>query len=148
MSESEQNEPFVLPENIYGDVRDALLMQVRSMEDPWSKLSEDQQSDRIEAVNNAASNAIRRILHAVAAKGFEKLSVVVKDFNVKGGVIKGKFEAIVSEHHVVTLSEHQDSSALILMVDPGAFMNDQNPAQPDPQQPVLPLDEDEDGQDD
>jgi len=132
---------------LMGEVRDALLMQVRSMETPWSKLSEDEQADRIAAITATAESTVRRAAHAIAKSGFDHVPVIIKDFTVKGGAIKGKFEALVSEPNVIRLSDHQETAAVIVLVDHERYMGAETEAKPDPQEPELPMGEEDQSED-
>lgn len=134
----------VASEHLMGEIRDALLMQVRSMETPWSKLSEDEQADRIKIVSRTAEWAVRQMAHTIAKQGFEYVPAILKDFTVKAGAVKGKFEALVSERNVIRLADHQDKAAIIVLVDADQYLGAATEAKPDPQEPELPIDADMD----
>lgn len=124
-------------ETLSGDLRDSLLTHVRSMETPWSKLSQDAQQDKIDAVESMAEDVVRRAVSLIARRGFDLIPVKIADFTVKGGAIKGKFEAIVSESNVVSLSDHQAKSAVIVLTDAADFLGEREPARADPDQPDM-----------
>ncbi|MBM6396175.1 hypothetical protein JQC79_10480 [Ochrobactrum anthropi] len=132
-------------ETLTGDVRDVLLTHVRSMEDPWSKLSEQKQQDKIYAIERCAEDVVRRAVSIIAKRGFDVLPIKVADFTVKGGEIKGKFGALVSEQNVVSLSDHQGQSALIVLTDATDFFGERTEAKPDPDEPGLPIEDSDDG---
>lgn len=129
-------------ETLTGDLRDVLLTHVRSMEDPWSKLSEEAQQDKIDAIELCAEDIVRRAVSIIARRGFDVISVSVSDFTVKGGEIKGKFGALVSEQNVVSLSDHQGKSALIVLTDHSDFFGESQPAKAEPDEPQLPIGDD------
>lgn len=134
-------------ETLSGDVRDTLLTHVRSMETPWSKLSQRDQEDKIDAIDRLAETVVRRAVSIIARRGFDLISVKIADFSVKGGAIKGKFEAIVSEPNVVALADHQSASAVLVLTDAADFIGERAAAKADPDQPAMFDDEDEAEQD-
>lgn len=126
-------------ETLTGDLRDVLLTHVRSMEDPWSKLSEEAQQDKIDAIELCAEDIVRRAVSIIARRGFDVIHVNIADFTVKGGEVKGKFGALVSEQNVVSLSDHQGKSALIVLTDHSDFFGESQPAKAEPDEPQLPI---------
>lgn len=126
-------------ETLTGDVRDVLLTHVRSMQDPWSKMSEEAQQDKIDAIEACAEDIVRRAVAIISRRTFEVISVKIADFTVKGGEVKGKFGALVSEQNVVSLSDHQGKSALIVLTDYSDFFGEKAPAVADADQPDLPI---------
>lgn len=126
-------------ETLTGDVRDVLLTHVRSMQDPWSKMSEEAQQDKIDAIEACAEDVVRRAVAIISRRGFEVIQVNIADFTVKGGEVKGKFGALVSEQNVVSLSDHQGKSALIVLTDYSDFFGEKAPAVADADQPDLPI---------
>ena len=126
-------------ETLAGDLRDVILNHVRTMETPWSKLSEEAQGDRIYAATNAAEHIIRKACALIAKRGFDHVPVVIKDFTVKEKAIKGKFEAYLSESAMVLLGDHQGQSAIIVLSDAEGFLGEQGQAKPDADAPELPL---------
>lgn len=124
-------------ETLSGDVRDALLTHVRAMEDPWSKLPEAKQQEKIDAVEAMAQDLVRRAVAIVAASGFDTLHITIKDFGVKGGGIKGKFEAPALSGNVLALADHENARAVLVLADPGDYMGERAPAEPDPDEPAL-----------
>lgn len=126
-------------ETLTGDLRDVLLTHVRSMEDPWSKLSEEAQQDKIDAIELCAEDIVRRAVSIIARRGFDVIHVNIADFTVKGGEVKGKFGALVSEQNVVSLSDHQGKSALIVLTDHSDFFGESQTAKAEPDEPQLPI---------
>ena len=126
-------------ETLTGDVRDVLLTHIRTMQDPWSKMSEEAQQDKIDAIEACAEDVVRRAVAIISRRGFEVIHVNIADFTVKGGEVKGKFGALVSEQNVVSLSDHQGKSALIVLTDYSDFFGEKAPAVADADQPDLPI---------
>lgn len=128
-------------ETLSGDIRDALLTHVRAMEDPWSKLPEARQQDKIDAIAKMADDLVRRAVGMVAASGFDTLHIIIKDFAVKGGAVKGKFETSAISGNLIALADHENTRAVIVLADPGEYMGETAPARPDPEEPELPIGE-------
>lgn len=126
-------------ETLTGDVRDVLLTHIRTMQDPWSKMSEEAQQDKIDAIEACAEDIVRRAVAIISRRGFEVIHVNIADFTVKGGEVKGKFGALVSEQNVVSLSDHQGKSALIVLTDYSDYFGEKAPAVADADQPDLPI---------
>lgn len=133
-------------ETLAGDIRDTLLTHVRSMQDPWSKLSEQKQQERIFAIESAARSLVRRAAFIIAGNGFDSIQVTLKDFAVKDGVIKGKFETVARQDTLVAVAGHANLPALIVLADAEDYMGQRAPARPDPDQPDIPLENPEGGQ--
>lgn len=120
-----------------GDMRDIMLTHIRSQPKPWAKMSEGQQQETIDAVEQAAEDLVRRAVALISRRGFDLVPIKLADFTVKGGALKGKFEAIVTETNVVSLSDHQGHSAVIVLTDPSDFIGERSEARADPDQPDM-----------
>ena len=124
-------------EYLMGEVRDTLLTHVRSMEAPWSKMSEVDQGEKIAAIEQAARYVVRVAAHSIANGGFESVTVTLGKFTVDKGKIKGSIEAKALSEHVHLLADHQNDEAVIVLCDPKAYMGERAPAKPDPDEPHL-----------
>lgn len=125
-----------------GDIRDMVLTHIRSMGDPWAKMGEAAQGEKIDAVERMAEDVVRRCTQLIARNGFDHVPIIISDFVVKGGEIKGKFEAMRTEAGMVALGDHQGRAALIILADHTAYFGERAPAEVDPDQPLMPLDGD------
>jgi hypothetical protein len=125
-------------ETLTGDIRDMILTHIRAMETPWSKLSEKQQREKIEAATKAADNAVRGAVRIVADKGFPHLIVSTGKWTVKDGI---KLEVIAAGtvENVTHLAEHDGGSAVLVLCDVKAFFGQREEAKPAPDQPDLPI---------
>ena len=120
-----------------GDVRDALLTHLRELPEVWAKLPEVKQQEKIDAVENMASDLVRRAVALVAASGFDTLPVKLLDFGVKGGTIKGKFESRALADHVLKLADHENVGAVLVLADVSDYLGQRAPAKPDPDEPTM-----------
>lgn len=130
-------------ETLSGDIRDALLTHVRSMETPWSKMSEKAQSDKIYAISNAAENLVRRAVKIIAAQGHEPMFGRIAKFTVKDE-IKAELIAGSSVQNIEKVAENISQPCIIIFANPDQFIGQKADAKPDPDQPDLIDDEDED----
>jgi hypothetical protein len=140
MSQDESTDDSMLDlaaETLSGDIRDALLTHVRSMETPWSKLSEKAQADKIYAITNAAENLVRRTVAVVASGGHEPMFGRIAKFTVKDE-IKAELVASSSVLNIEKIAENIGQPAIIIFASPEAFMGERSEATPDKDQPALP----------
>jgi hypothetical protein len=124
-------------ETLSGDIRDALLTHVRSMETPWSKLSEKAQADKIYAMSSAAENLVRRAVAIAAAGGHEPMFGRIAKFTVKDE-IKAELVASSSVLNIEKIAENIGQPAIIIFASPEVFMGERAAATADKDQPALP----------
>lgn len=134
-------------DTLAGDLRDMMLTHIRSMENPWSKMSERQQEDKIFAVTRACESAVRRGVAILAARDMPHISATISKFTVKDG-IKAELVAASSVANIEKMAEFQNEPALLVFASPEAYLGARSEAKPDPDQPELPVDEDGDGDSD
>jgi hypothetical protein len=129
-------------ETLTGDVRDALLTHVRSMEDPWSKLSEKKQQDKIFAVQSIADDLVRRAVSLIAAQGFDHVLVTVRKMTIsEKGIVQSVFDRSKAPDNVIHLMERQNAQAVLILCDPTDYFGERVEAKPQPDQPEIPLGE-------
>lgn len=134
-------------ETLTGDIRDILLTHVRSMEDPWSKMSERAQGDKIEAIERCVRTLVSRAVKIVATQGFDRIEVKPVKFTVKDNV-KLEVTASYTVDNITLLAEHEQSNAILVFADPAQFTGARSEAKPDPDEPELPIEDidEEDGE--
>lgn len=126
-------------ETLRGDIRDALLTQVRSMSDPWQKLSESAQQTRIMTIDNMAGELVRRAAHIIGSKGFDHIGITIGKFTSKDGEIKAEFTTSQTHDSLVKIADMQNRRSLLVLVDADMYNGEQAPAEPDKDQPDLPI---------
>lgn len=127
-------------ETLTGDVRDALLTHIRSMGDPWSKLSERKQQDKIFAIQSLAGDIVRRSVGLIAAEGFDHVLVTVHKMTIsEKGVVQSIFECTKTADNVLHLMERQNAQAVLILCDPSDYFGERAPANPQPDEPEIPL---------
>lgn len=135
-------------ETLSGDVRDALLSQVRSMETPWSKLSEKDQQWRIESVQRLSETIVRRAMAVVAHQGFTHLDVRIATKGKFGdGGIELTANAPFTVDNMMRLAEHKGGSAILVLTEVGEFFGQRRAARAEPDQRTMPLGEGDDEDD-
>ncbi len=122
-----------------GDIRDVVLTHFRSIKVPWSMLSEQEQADKIEAIEKLGRDVARRAVFQVAASDMPILHVTTGKWNV-AAAIELKLAAAATVGNITALAEHGQSAAVLVLVDPGAYMGERAKAKADKDQPDLPFD--------
>ena len=136
MTEETKTVEELATETLSGDIRDALLTHIRSMETPWSKMSEKAQSDKIYAISNAAENLVRRAVKIIAAQGNEPMFGRIAKFTVKDE-IKAELVASSSVQNIEKVAENISQPCIIIFANPEQFIGEKTEAKPDPDQPAL-----------
>ncbi|TBY40863.1 hypothetical protein [Rhizobium leguminosarum] len=129
-------------DTLSGDLRDAMLTHVRSMETPWSKMSEHAQSDKIYAISNACERIVRRAVAIVASNGHSPMFGKIAKFTVKDE-IKAELVAPSSVGNIEMIAENIGQPAIIIFASPEAFIGQKSEAKADKDQPDLPGTDDE-----
>lgn len=128
----------LLTDTLTGDIRDVLLGHVRAMQDPWSKLSESRQAEKIHAIEKCAQDLVRRAVQLVAHQGFPHVGVTLGKWAI-GDAIEMKITASRSLDNINRFGEHGMGSAVLVLVEPGVFFGQRQAAQADPDQPAMDL---------
>ena len=128
-------------ETLMGDMRDAMLMRIRTLQKSWQQMSEQEQIDCANGIELAAKDMIRKSVRLL--NKHEWPSTVVELGEVKIGGTKG-IEAKITcgniEHNRTVLGEHVGQQIMVLMVDSDTFMSARAPVEIDKDQPEMPLD--------
>lgn len=139
---SKEDTEEMAAETLSGDLRDVMLTHIRSMETPWSKMSERAQSDKIYAISHACETIVRRAVAIIAARGAEPVFGRVTKFTVKDE-IKAELVCASSVGNIEKVAENISQPAIVIFANPDVFMGEKAPASADPDEPGLPIDEDE-----
>ncbi len=124
-----------------GDIRDVVLMHFRNIKVPWSMLSEQEQSDKINAFESLGRDIARRAVFMVAASNMPILHVTTGQWTVKDQ-IELKVSAAALVGNITTLAEHGQHAAVLVLADPTAYMGEREKAKAQKDQPDLPFDPD------
>ncbi len=127
-------------ETLSGDLRDVMLTHIRSMQTPWSKMSEQAQKDKIYAISNACETIVRRAVSLIAARDMEKIFCKITKFTVKDG-IKAELMAVQTVENIELIAENLNQAGILVFASPDEFLGQKAAANPDKDQPDLPMDE-------
>lgn len=126
-------------ETLAGDTRDVLLTHFRGMALPWGHMNEQEQTDKIEAIEKTAHELVRRAVYMVAASDMPVLHVQLGKWTVDKGMIKREFTLAAILDNIRRMSEHGAISALLVLADPAVYMGEREAARADPNEPTLPF---------
>jgi hypothetical protein len=123
-------------DTLSGDIRDALLMHVRSIQVPWAMLAQDEQQAIIDAITKTADHAVRQIARIVATADLPHVLAKVSKFTVKNEI---KIELLATSlvANICALAEHGNGNAVLVLADAADFIGERAPAKADPDQPDL-----------
>ncbi len=138
-------------DTLSGDVRDAMLMRIRDMKRPWSMLTEEEQLDVANGLDQAAKDLVRKSVRVLSGWDFPRAVVKLQDVKIIGGDkarIDGKIECHNIAENRDVLGEHVGENMILIAVGSTNFMGEQAPPDIDPDQPELPDQGDENPGDD
>ena len=127
---------------LVGDVRDALLDQIRNAKDhgAWSQLGEARQREAIDAASAAAEHLVARAVEIVAADGRIAISCICAQFTVKGETAKISLHADLKDDQViVNLGQARGKRVELVLADGDPYAGERETAKPDPDQREMPL---------
>ena len=129
---------------LMGDMRDAMLMRVRTLQKPWAQMSEQEQTDCANGIELAARDLIRKAVRLLNTHEWEHTVVELSEIKIGGTKgIEGKIACANIAYNRDILGGHVNSQVMIMMVDSETFMNARAPAQIDKDQPELELPRDD-----
>lgn len=136
-------EPFEMPnfdraEVLRGQVRDAVLAKLRSLEKPFAQLSESEQRTMTQQVDLFARTMLVDVVDCVAAHGFAVIRGNMEQAVVKDGV-KIVIKAMVNDDDMASLVHAVKKNVAIVVADVDAFLGEKGPARIDPDQKELPV---------
>lgn len=136
-------------ETLSGDLRDVLLTRFRQMQKPWAQMTEMEQSDFANGMDQAARNLVRQTVRLFTGYEWPRVVVTLGEVKIIGGDksrIEGKIVCPNIADYRDVLGEHAGTQVMLLAVDSATFMAERAPVAIDPDQPDLP--EQDDDQDD
>jgi hypothetical protein len=139
---TEKSTEDLAAETLSGDLRDVMLTHIRSMQTPWSKMSEQAQADKIYAITNATETIVRRAVAIIASHGSEPVFGRIAKFTVKDE-IKAELVASSSVANIEKIAESIGQPAIIIFANPDQFIGQKAEAKPDKDQPEIPFDDEE-----
>lgn len=81
---AEASLPGLSTDTLMVDVRDALLMQVQTLQKPWQQMTEDEQRGCANVLEAVAKNLVRQTVRIIGAVDFPHVVVGLGDVKVRG----------------------------------------------------------------
>lgn len=129
-------------DTLRGDVRDAILDQIKHLKKPFQQLSEMEQEMVISHADKIARNLCRQAVRLVAAEGNVQIEATIDSVQVKDGLkITMAASGLALNRHELT--DHVKKRAFIVLIDDENHDGEQQPATAEPDQGRLALAEDD-----
>lgn len=127
-------------ETLSGDIRDEMLKRIRSRKVSWHMMTEQEQSEEIEALGMLSRQMVRRAVALLTKHDFAHAVVTLEEFKVKGGKdIEAKITCPNIQLNREALGDRTGQMCLLLMVDSEEFFGERETPKADPDQPGLGL---------
>lgn len=132
-------------ETLLGDVRDAILDNFRAQHKPWKQMTEVEQRDFNQRINNVAGDLVRRSVEIIAGHGRKTIAATLEQITVKEG-----FKLVLTvpqyEENRHEMVDHTGSKVLLVIADVKDFSGQKADPITEPNQTELDLgDGDADG---
>lgn len=133
---------------LVGDVRDLLLSKRRMQIEAtvWSRLSEDQQTDEINAATQLAEDLVEKVVEMVASAGNEVIHAMLDNFKVKDGTVTLTAKGIADDGAVLALNHIGKKALKIVVADADQFDEQREDVTPMPDQNEMFPDGDDDSE--
>jgi hypothetical protein len=133
--------------SLVSDVRDLFLSKIRNDKNKtiWSKMSEADQKIEIEHAHNMASEIVSKVASLVACGQHAVIHALLDNYKVKDGGVTVTAKGIADDGAVLALNHVGKKALKIIVVDEGQFDQDGKPAEPDPDQYRMNVENDDDG---
>lgn len=128
----------IAAETLSGDVRDAILGQIRALQKPYARCSQDEQREVIEHAAKVANGLVRNAVEIIASHGRKVIHSTVEQITVKDG-IKVVLKSANTEAALSELGNCIGKQVLIIISDASDFTGEKQEVKPEPDQQVIPL---------
>lgn len=116
--------------SLKGDIRDALLSELKHMPKPWQQMNETQQQRLINRAENVAHDLVREAVTIAAAEGAAALVGRVSKFSATDKGLKIEFGVALNEENLVKLAKHT-GAAVLALIEPARYQGQRKPAETD-----------------
>jgi hypothetical protein len=123
---------------LYGDVRDALLDRIKTLQKPWAQLGQFEQIELIRDCQKLARHLVVGAVDLVAANGWVIMQATLESCTVKDG-IKGVLQMSRHDPQRHALVDAVGKRVFVTLADVEEHMGEKAEAKPDAQEPRLPL---------
>lgn len=127
---------------LMGDMRDAMLQRIRTLQKPWAQMTEAEQTDCANGIELSAREIIRKTVRLVNKHEWPSCVVTLAELKIGGtnGIDIKMTCPNIGEYRNV-LGEHVKTQVMVVFADSETFMAERAPAQIDKDQPDLDLPE-------
>lgn len=138
----EQTTEALVAETLSGDVRDFLVDRIRQLPKVWGEMTQEEQTEIINAAITAGNATVRNAVSLIAKDGRPTITALCESVTVKDG-IKAVLSLSKSDELRHALVDSQGQTVLIVVVDAENYIGSRGDLKPDapPTEPGLPLDE-------
>ena len=128
-------------DSLMGDMRDAMLQRIRTLQKPWAQMSEQEQVDCANGTELAAKDMIRKTVRLLNQHEWPTAVVELSEMKIGGTKgIEAKIACANVSHNREVLGDYVGTQVMLMMVDSETFMAARAPVQIDKDQPELPMD--------
>jgi len=148
LRDPETGEVFKLnPNQLVQDIRDTLLRSLRENAErtPWPKMSEADQREAVENMEDIAMQLVRGTVEIVAQGKNDVVHAVLDKFTIKDGTVQIVASGLAEDNVLLTLNHAGKKAVKIVVADAEQFDKRRDPAQVMRDQPILFDDEAEGG---
>jgi hypothetical protein len=108
-------EPDLVTETLTGDIRDALLAELRSMTVGWQFLTEKHQRAKVAFCEDRARRLVEAVIDQVVGFDWPTVDVVVEDVHIAKNV-RIKLSAVIDNGSFAALGRHVMRQAMLVLV--------------------------------
>lgn len=125
---------------LMGDMRDAMLSRIRTLQKPWAQMTEAEQIDCANGVELAARDMIRKTVRLVNKHEWPTCVVTLEELKIggKAGIDIKVTCPNISDYRNV-LGDHVKTSVMMVFADSETFMAAKAPVEIDRDQPEMDL---------
>ena len=131
---------------LFADLRETALRYIREQEARWSECSEARQRQIIADVDRGCEDMVRHAVRQIAAHQWPAIAANVEQVVFKDG-IKTVLTIAANEPSRHELADRTGTPVMLVIADPSVFMTAKGTTVADPDQPALPLEQPEPGDD-
>lgn len=118
---------------LLGDMRTAILDEIRNQQKPWQQASESEQQAVIDRCTAKAEHILERATHIIASEGRQVVEGEIESVAIKDGV-KAVIKIRNDKHNRDLVGDAQGQQVLIVCAGAEAFSGERSPEKPAPDQ--------------
>ena len=135
----EADDPLITlaADTLRGDTRDAILGWLKTLQKPWSQMSEVEQRDLAGAADRFSGSLVKQACQIIAAGERPRIVATLVEYKEKDGV-EAKLKLASKGEIVAALHEACGREVLIVTSGAEEFLGEESPAEIDADQPGIP----------